>query len=327
MQFEYNENDRGAKMINTGKEQSENLIKDFVHNVLDDNIYSLKDFSFLNLNFSDRDKYIEDQYKNKITPKDAKIYGDYLRMIDINKYDNHNYWNNRPFEDYDTMNLARAIYYLLFYSKLPDLTWEDLVWEIKSCELDKIKRKYRGETINTFNTLINEDYYEEFFNDIDENHDLRDKIKIFLYKVFSIGNFMLLPTNKGNCSMSLNRYKGCLGDYSDRFFNHILNKDNKYINELLNENRFWYNSFATNDEIEKFISDNYLEDYFNKNTLKYESFAPYYRHRYFDNITNTKDKEIYADYINKYIDTVTELINNRADRMIIDLKKIINKES
>ena len=308
-------------MSDNGRNQSKNLIKDFVNDILDGNIDKLKDFSFLNLKISDRDKYLEDNYKDKVTIQRAKIYGDYLKIIDTKEYKNHNYRNGQAFEDYDTMNLARAIYYLLFYKKLPYLDWKDLVWESNSYELNK--RKYRGETINTFNTLINENIYKEFFDDIDNNHELRDKIETFLYKVFSIGNFMLLPTNTGNCSMSLNRYKGCLGDYSDRFFNHILRKDNEYINELLNINTFWYNSFASKEDIEKFIEDNYLQDYFENNTKLNYCFAPYYRHKYFDTITNKHDKEIYANYIKKYIDTVTEKIDKRAERMIADLKNII----
>ena len=54
---------------------------------------------------------------------------------------------------------------------------------------------------------------------------------------------------------------------------------------------------------------------------------PYYAHWYFDKTQNIEEKEIYANYIRKYIDVVTDKINKRADRMIIDLKKIINEES
>ena len=83
----------------------------------------------------------------------------------------------------------------------------------------------------------------------------------------------------------------------------------------------------TQINLNKFIIDNYLQDYYNdKSKLNYD-FALYYAHCYFDKTQNIEEKEIYANYIRKYIDVVTDKINKRADRMIIDLKKIINEES
>ena len=314
-------------MIDTGKEQSENLIKDFVHNVLDDNIDSLKDFSFLNLNFLSRDKYIEDKYKDKITPEQTKIYGDYI----IKTYQNGKieYYNRNATDDYDTMNLSRAICYILFCDKLPNLTWEDLMWEIPHGKFNTIKCNYRGETINTFQTLIDENGYKEFFKDIPNSIYIIKKIETFLYKVFSIGNFMLLP-NKKIGSKSLNTYKGDyngMRDYSDTFFKCILNiENNETINKLKETNSFWYN-FKDKNNIKKFIEDNYLQDYFNDNCELNYSFSHHDRHGDYDKTKDINEKYIYALHICEYIDTVTELINKRADRMIIDLKKIINKES
>ena len=43
-------------------------------------------------------------------------------------------------------------------------------WKIEGSELV-------DELLNKLDE-VSEDYYEEFFNDIDENHDLRDKMKI-----------------------------------------------------------------------------------------------------------------------------------------------------
>jgi len=303
------------------------FVKSFVDEYLERNIDNIKHFSFLNLNTDI--KYHQPDIK--IKQPDIKIYGDFLKVIYATrdcKYWNHNYdKQNNPYIDYDTMNLARAINYLLYYGKLPNLSWEDLTWEVQHGKVNTLTNAYRGETINTFNTLINEEYYKEFFKDVklEDGSKIADKIDKFLYNAFTIGNFMLLP-NYSIGSKTLNTYKGlCLGDYSDRFFNHILNKDNEYINKLLNKNDFWYNEFKEDSDIEKFINDNYLQDYFDGNKLNNDfNFAPYYAHWHFDKAQDIDEKKIYAEYVSNYIDIVTEKIDSRAERMIKDLKNIIN---
>lgn len=302
-------------MIDTGKEQSVNLIKDFIKDILNSDIDKLKDFSFLNLNTDI--KYHQDEYKN-IKPEHIEKYGGYFIKKGC-KPTLHQYVN-----DYDDMNIIRAINYLLYAcgnNKLPELFWNDLNWEYENCKPDYNEYNYRGETINTFNTLINETYYEEYFKDIENGASFISDVKNFLYKVFSLGNFMLLP-NKKVGSKSLNTYKGsCLGDYSDLFFNHIIKSDNEFINLLKNKNEKYFKL-----DFDNFIKLNYLQDYFSGKEINY-NFTPYYRHYYFDECQDIEEKEIYANYIRHYIKEVEKRIDSRADRMIIDLKKIINKES
>lgn len=310
-------------MTDTGKTQSINLIKSFVDNILDRNIDRLKDFSFLNLlttcTEKDTNIIIGNKYKQKFGDFNEIHYKspEYSDIEDYNR-------RHSEYEDCDNMNLARAIYYLLYYDKLNDFQYDSIKWIKYSREFVDIK--YRGETINTFNTLINDHmtndgyfFYEKFF---DFDNALIEEITQFRFKVFSIGNFMLLPNNSVGLK-TLNTYKGlCLGDYSYRFFNHILNKDNEYINKLLTKNEFWYSSFKNDSDIEKFIKDNYLQDYFDGNKLNNDfNFAPYYAHWFFDKTQDIEEKEIYADYIRNYIKVVTEKIDNRADRMIKALKE------
>ncbi len=303
-------------MTDSGRKQSIILIENFANNILGGDIDKLKDFSFLNLNTDT--KYHQDEFKNKIGTEQIEMYGGYFIK------NGHKSTLHQDINDYDDMNLIRAINTLLYINsknnKMSELNWNDLNWEYESEKPKYEKYKYRGETINTFNTLINESYYEEYFN---YNKTLVDKITKFRLKVFSMGNFMLLPNIKIG-SKSLNLYKGsCLGDYSDRFFNHILKKDNEYINELLNINPFWYNSFSDKKDIEDFINYNYLQDYFDNNNKLNYNFAPYYAHWFFDKAQDIEEKTIYASYINKYIDIVTDKIDKRAERMIADLKNII----
>lgn len=323
MQFEYNENIRGAKMIDTGKEQSVNLIKDFIKDVLNSDIDKLKDFSFLNLNTDI--KYHQDEYKN-IKPEHIEKYGGYFIKKGC-KPTLHQCVN-----DYDDMNLIRAINSLLYIyeqNKIPNLAWDDMNWEYENSKPEYENYNYRGETINTFQTLIDEKSYKDFFKDIESSGYLINKIEKFLYKLFTIGNFMLLPNKKFNL-VSLNTYKGDyngMRDYSDTFFKCILNiENNETINKLKETNSFWYN-FKDKNNIKKFIEDNYLQDYFNDNCELNYSFSHHDRHGDYDKTKDINEKYIYALHICEYIDTVTELINKRADRMIIDLKKIINKES
>lgn len=299
-------------MTSIAKKQSINLLKDFIADILDGDINRLKDFSFLNLNTDI--KYHENKYKYKIN---IEKYGGYF-IKKYDKYTLHQYVN-----DYDDMNLMRAINYLLYNDKLHNLKWEDLNWEYENSKPDYKDYNYRGETINSFNTLINEKFYKDFFKNIKNSQEFINEIQKFSYKIFSIGNFLLLP-NKRVGKNSINTYKGFyLGDYSDKFFKHILNKDNKYINELLKENDFWYNEFKKDSDLDKFIQDNYLQDYFTNNQVNY-SFNPYYKHWYFDSTQDLKEKEIYATYIRKYITIVTDKINNRANKILKDLKTIIN---
>ena len=297
-----------------GKIKSTKLINDFIVKFCNNKIENLKNFSFLNLNTNM--KYHQPDYNIEI--QDIKKYGGYFYNKTREKYTLHQ-WEN----DYDDMNLIRAINYLLYSSKenkLPGLKWDDFDWEYENFRPDYNEYMYRGETINTFQTLINEDAYKEYFKDISDSKNFIEYIDEFFYKIFTIVNFMLLP-NKKVGSNSLNTYKGrCLGDYFDRFVLHILKGDNEFIEELLKANEFY---FQRNNEnfINDFITKNYLQDYIDTNNIVNINFAPYYKHQYFDNSSSVKDKELYANYIRDYIKVVSAKIDNRADMMIKDLKK------
>ena len=303
-------------MKTIGKEQSVNLVKNFIKDILGGDINKLQNFSFLNLHTDIA--YHQDEYRNKINPEHIEKYGGYF-LKKNSKPTLHQYEN-----DYDDMNLIRAINYLLYVcgkNKLPELRWEDLNWEYENCKPNYKEYNYRGETINTFNTLINEKCYKEYFKDIENSQSFVGKITKFRDNVFTMGNFMLLP-NKKIGSKSLNLYKGnCLGDFSDLFLNHIVKSDNEYINSLMIKNEFCFKC-----GIQQYIELNYLQDYFNNTDVNY-NFAPHYRHWYFDDAQDKDEKELYAKYIAKYIDNVERLISKRAVRMITDLKKIINEES
>lgn len=296
-----------------GKIKAKNLISEFIKEFCNNNIEELKGFSFLNLNTNI--KYHQSKFNIQI--HHVEKFGGYFQKT-TGKYTLHQYEN-----DYDDMNVIRAINYLLYSNeenKLPSLRWEDFDWEYKVYRPNYDEYLYRGETINAFHTLINEDSYKVYFKDIPDSKNFIKEIDKFLYNIFTIGNFILLP-NKKVGSKSLNTYKGSyLGDFFDRFLCHILKGDNEFIEKLLNANEFYFQRSDKNF-INNFITKNYLQDYVDKNNIVNINFAPYYKHRYFDNSTSIEEKMLYADYIKNYINVVSEKIDSRADRMIKDLTK------
>ena len=290
-----------------------------------DNLEKLRDFSFLNLTTLNNDYTdIDDHTK--------RIYGNFIiktfetrepQSINRNRDEEGNYY-----EDCDDMNLIRAIYYLIYHKTLPDISWNDIAWEIKYGQITKTleNKKYRGETINTFNTLINEldsPYnYKTFFK---SDKELTEKlIPQFREKVFTVGNFMFLPhiyksgviLNRKR-GYTLNGYKGCcLGDYSDRFLKALKNKDDDTINKIIEGNELCNN-------FDRFIEVNYLQDYVENRELS--NFEPHYTHyNNFDkdNVSES-EKEEYTKFVRKYITNVTELINKRFDRIKKELEEYI----
>ena len=165
--------------MSAGLIKSKALLHGFIDKILNGNLENLKNFSFLNLN-SDI-KY----HKIIISELDIKTYGGYFHKNngDFTLHQNHN--------DYDDMNIIRAIYYLLFgyNKKMPKIVWEDFDWEYNVVKPDYNNYVYRGETINTFNTLIDENNYMEFFKDIKNSDEFIKKIEKFLYKVFYYSSF------------------------------------------------------------------------------------------------------------------------------------------
>lgn len=270
------------------------LINNFKKEFLGDKIENLANFSFLNL--SDNEKYHDDKvkkiYKNDTTrEKLIKKYGGYYtKKLKEGKI----YTGHYVIDDYDDFNITRAINYLLYHDKLPKAEWEDFRWEYEG-EKPRNPLTYRGETINTYHTLIK-----------DEN--LHNK---FLRNVFSIGNFMLLPNFgyykrrlnmiKGNC---YNKYK----DYADLFFSDLY-PDGKLATEGDLKDIIDLNKDYLPQTFEEFCEIFYLEDYiengkpklvFTKNNID----KPYC---YWEKSGG------YEDFVEQYIEISTKIIEKRAE--------------
>ena len=296
-----------------GLEKAIELINDFLEedffkeDSLKERIKNLETFSFLNLNTNR-------EYHN--IKKDISVY-------EIHKYGYYNIVGGEPIgrgkpDDYDDMNITRAIHFVLYHDRLPNIRWEDFKWEFNSPDEIPQEVNYRGDTINTFNTLINEGEYKEFFKDIENGDNLIKKIEDFLYLAFSVGNFMLLPNKKSPkyYNNTLNQWKGVGSDWRDYFdkFLHFMKEPDEIILEYTKVNSEIYDL----SNFEKFIDDNYLNAYIGENGMININFAPHIRHWKCD---YTKNKEEYAEFINKYIDTATDRIKKRAETICKELEK------
>lgn len=212
--------------------------------------------------------------------------------------------------DEDNTLLARAIMFLIWEGKLPELTSFD---QIGSGEL------YRGETINTFNTLFGKK--GEFRDYIDDNN-LIARIDGFKESYVSIGNFMLMPSCSYN-KMSMNSYRGTSSgwrDYFDKFLFELdkcLKGNKKEADEILlalvNKNSFYFDTIKS---IELFCEKNYLNSY-----LVNKQVQLFFEQRFNRQIENTdEEKQKYTMFAIKYLNKVNEIIDERSS-IIMDIIK------
>lgn len=213
--------------------------------------------------------------------------------------------------DYDDTNLARAIYFII---------WNDLP-EMDISEIGTGK-KYRGDTLNTFNTMFSADLSR---CDIlsGGNKELCNKAEAFKDICYSLGNFSVLP-NICNQKTTINLYRGkwCVWkDFYDTFLRELnlclpesINAD-EVLAGLVKANLFYFSQI---DSISKFASTNFLTPYFTDSGTAKELFKhDFYGWR--------ADPKAYIDFSNFYIDKATEIINYRVDIMIKKLNEYFNK--
>ena len=166
--------------------------------------------------------------------------------------------NNREF-DCDDTNIARAIYSVVFDNVWPDLTYDSFT-----------KRRYRGDTINTFNTLFGRIDGDEIrgFDKIAKDSVLRPAVQNFYLVYHTIGNMMVLPNIFVGRS-SLNLYRGChhvWRDYVDRFlieliYNLIGMPNDEKLSALIKANEFAFSKYKGEDGFKSLINGLYLDDY------------------------------------------------------------------
>ncbi|MCD1653147.1 hypothetical protein K7J14_00280 [Treponema zuelzerae] len=217
---------------------------------------------------------------------------------------------NGSFDEDDT-ELARAILFLIWYGRLPELSFE----EIGS------GKKYRGDTINTFNTLFGKE--DQYKNLITES-SFDATITAFKKKYVTIGNFMLMPNSTGgtgNGITSINCYRGVGSgwfDYFDKFLIELdtclkgnTNDANEKLQTLVSENSFYFGKINT---IQKFCEINYLDSYL-LNTEVQSLFTPYMYHWKFKKI-DSEVRQLFTHFAISYINHVEKIINRRSLKML-----------
>ena len=272
----------------------------FKKTFLKNDINNLINFSFLNL--SDNEIYHDEKIKaiytnNKTKDQLIKTFGGYYKKL--LKDGAECFTSHYVINDYDDLNISRAINFLLYHDKFPNLEWEDFRWEYKGAK-PRNPLTYRGETINTYHSLIKDE----------ESH------KEFLRVVFSVGNFMLLP-NFGYYNRRLNMIKGNFygkyKDYADLFFMDLypdgeLAKDGDFA-EIIELNKdFLPQTF------EEFCEIFYLEDYIENGKPK-QVFTKNKINKPYCYWEKSEDEKGYQEFTEQYINKSTEIIKNSAEQI------------
>jgi hypothetical protein len=257
-------------------------------------------------------KFLDDYKLNSLD--DLKSFS----FWEIEKDKNYNGYQGEY--DGDRTNIVYAIDYLLYNTKIPNLTLRGY-----PCINDE-EASYSGDTINTFRTLFGnrftgtEQKFEKEFLNNDEN---KIKIKNDFFRTYQkIGNFYILPNGKyKNTKKSINTYRGTAPkyiDFFDEFLNNLYTDNDEILLSLKNEeiNKNFFDAFPN---LKSFCELFYLDDYENldfhhpetKNGLKCNL-------RYFKSLGIDKSK--YLNFAFAYIEKATDLINKRSVKIVEELK-------
>ncbi|MDL2212168.1 hypothetical protein LJB88_04760 [Erysipelotrichaceae bacterium OttesenSCG-928-M19] len=278
---------------------------------------------------------------------DDWLYGDinYLHEFDLSEIkDDEKYGmidSNLTESDPDNTVIANAIYTVVWDEIIPDLSFDNL----------GSGKKYRGETLNSYNTLFGkpkEIYYEgkpvglSFMNYTSfesikiENEKLSMRVCEFYERYHNIGNMMPLP-NKSiitNGANTLNSYKGVgvWHDYCDIFLvdlHKVLIKDSnsdegidEKLKQLVNVNNNFFNNYHGKDGFEKFINDFYLDCYYDSESSSIKNlFSPHEFHWSLQMKKMGEDE--YFNTVIPYIETCDKIIEYRCNCIINKLKQVL----
>ena len=232
-------------------------------------------------------------------------------------------WNDQTYGcpgrkyDSDDTELMRAVYCVVFSE-----TWTNLSMENAG------NGKLRGDTLNTYNTLFSPPWAEKFTAIWNPDETLVQKIKVFKNVAYTIGNMAVLPDRRIG-EWSINKHRGCHDewhDYEDRFLAALYKVLTKQKNcdldleELVCLNNEDFEPFYGEEGWRRFIEGNMLEYYVNNNYQPVVSSKGYTYWR--GGYTN---RERFLAECHRYIDFSTEIINDRAKRMIERIKSKKNR--
>lgn len=214
---------------------------------------------------------------------------------------------DRNFDSDDT-ELMRAIYCVVFGE-----TWKNLSIENAG------NGKLRGDTLNTYNTLFSPPWKERFTGIWNPDEELVAKINAFHVTAYTIGNMAVLPDRRIG-EWSINMHRGCHDDwhdYEDRFlaalYKVLTKQDDRDLDleELVQLNHDDFESFYGEEGWQRFIDGNMLEYYVDDDyrPVVLSKGYTFWRGGY------TNRERFFAE-CHRYIDFSTEIIKDRARRMI-----------
>ena len=224
-----------------------------------------------------REFFETDEHFKNIPTLEEKL--EKFKMFDISDIDENSIYSKCSSSyDQDDTYIARLVMYIIWKNELPELTNFDDIGTNK---------KYRGETINTFNTLFRQDCcgIDKFLDNTPEDNQLKTIIKEFKKEYTTIGNFMLFPTDTDNNGKNINLLKMSLSnDFADLYFMSIW-KDGlyEYVSNMGNINKKYFEKFK---DYEYFCKVNFLTEYENNGKPKIV----------FDHATDDKTGKYYTPY-------------------------------
>lgn len=214
---------------------------------------------------------------------------------------------NRNFDSDDT-ELVRAIYCVVFGDAWKNISMDNLG-----------DGRLRGDTLNTYNTLFSAPWKERFTEIWLPDEELAEKIKTFNTTFHTIGNMAVLPDRRIG-EWSINKHRGCHDewhDYEDRFLAALYKVLTRQpdrdldLEELVTLNDEDFQPFYGEDGWQRFIDGNMLEYYVDDN---YKPVVTSKGYTYWRGGYTNRDR--FISECHRYIDFSTQIIDNRARRMI-----------
>jgi len=287
------------------------------------------------------EKYHKEQMRDNAKRLINDFINEELPNKDINELIKFSFWNiknqdkygnGKPYPDGDCTKIVYAIDYLLYCDigitenfRIPGYPWKSEQY----CN-------FKGETINTFNTLFakkldKQNKIRSLFS-FDEWKKIKDDSQIdnpfaedFFHVYQRLGNFMLLPSKTISFRKSINSYKGkneIIHDYSDIFFNQLkqcledkTSEKLNTLNNLIQANNFYFTKDKTRAD---FFEDFYLQDY-----STYELEGEHYYHWYPNLFNNSEIQQSYANFSLEYITNAKKLIEARSVLLVNHLQKLL----
>lgn len=256
---------------------------------------------------------------------------------------------NSRFE-YDNTELVKALFVVLwhvFFAKKGIILDSDTVGEGKA---------FRGDTIHTSGALLGQKHKEDGkYEGLNDRYEIDDKNlmdSIAAWPVSRIGNMLLLPagslcvTNakERKAYVTINTFRGYASgwhDYFDIFLENLREVMEEGIPTITNENEISLPNimslpenrsqyFDCFDSFDDWMDQMMLNDYYQNtgsrelkklfNNIVFKDYPYHWRYRKID-----EDRRLnYCKYVREYLENTKKLINSRSERMVKELKTILN---